>query len=121
MICSWCNGTGKECGCKEGYCLHCNKGEVANPPFGPIVNSYTEELDILSQEQMDTIIDNFKKTVHEQIAFIPVYMEQHGILSEQEIKSFQDYWDNPYRNENLGQVLNRVAWLIENKILQTYE
>jgi len=34
MKCNYCAGTTEECGCDLGYCAHCDKGEVADWPFG---------------------------------------------------------------------------------------
>lgn len=115
MICSWCNGTNEECGCGTGKCDHCDNGVVTDPPFGPSELRYCEELDILTKSDFEIIIDYDLRNIYQQIEFIPVYLNKPDSLTKHEIDIFKSYWDNPFRDENLGQVLNRVAWLVKNK------
>lgn len=118
MICPSCKGSNEECGCGTGKCDHCNNGVITDPPFGPLNTRYCEELEILSSEDFAIIINYDIRCIHEQIAFIPEYMGQKNILTQDEIKTFQKYWDDPYRDETLGNVLNRVAWLVNDRIKQ---
>lgn len=115
MKCNWCDGTYEDCGCGVGHCDHCKNGEVTNPPFGPL--SYVRDcpsLDILSSEDMENILNN-KLNIYEQFSSVPKYLGYPDSLSSDELSIFNKYWDNVYRDETLGDVLNRIAWLVKEK------
>ena len=114
MICHWCKGTYKECGCGLGHCAHCNNGETADPPFGPAPDSH--ELDILSKANFEEIIEFGERDIHEQIEFVSIHLEGKQLLTVDELDALKSYWDNDYRDETLGDVLNRAAWLVKQKL-----
>lgn len=116
MKCKWCNGTYKECGCGEGHCAHCNHGVITDPPFGPITQEYCKELDTLSREDFDNLGLFNPYDINECIDMVSPYLVGKQVLSEEELHQFKDYWDDFYRDENAGQVLNRVAWLVKQKL-----
>lgn len=116
MICKWCNGTNEECGCGYGYCAHCDNGEVTNPPFGPYPIP-----DILTQNERDKIWEIADNDCHKVIENVSIVIAGKQILSDDELKQALDYWDNPYRDETIGEVTNRVAWLVNQKRLSAGE
>ena len=73
------------------------------------------ELDIFTDKDFDKIIDYTKRDIYQQIEYVSYYLLKYQILDSEEINKFKEYWDSPYRNENLGQFLNRVAWLVKQK------
>lgn len=114
MICRWCKGTGKECGCGLGYCAHCQKGIVTDPPFGPEPDS--QDLNILKPQDFDVIIDYSIRDIPAQIDYVSIHMVGTQLLSDYELTSLKKYWDDDFRDETLGDVLNRAAWLVSQRI-----
>ncbi len=115
MKCNWCNGTGIR---SDDICEHCLNGELTDPPFGPTLSFRdipNSELDIFTNKDFDKIIDYTKRDIYQQIEYVSYYLLKYQILDSEEINKFKEYWDSPYRNENLGQFLNRVAWLVKQK------
>lgn len=110
MICSWCKGLNKECGCGLGYCAHCDNGKTADPPFGPAMDS--EELQILTSQDFDVIIDGQRRDVHAQIDYVSIHLTGKQLLTKQQLRQLKTYWDDLYREETLGDVLNRAAWMV---------
>lgn len=113
MKCKWCAGTAKECGCGYGYCAHCINGETTDPPFGPMESS-SKELEILTDYDFDKM-DIGRKSAIDSILEVSLYLKGRQVLSEQEIKVIKDYWEDSARDENLGEVMQRVAWLVNQK------
>ena len=116
MICRWCNGANIECGCGYGYCAHCNNGETANPPFG--ANGVPVVLTNADRSAIWEISDNDCHKVIENVSIILVGKQ---LLSPEELTKFVEYWDNPYRDETIGEVTDRVAWLVNQKRLSAGE
>ncbi len=116
MKCNWCNGTYEECGCGFGHCVHCLNGQVTEPPFGPLDYCRNcDDLNILSNDDFNTIIDETKRDIYQQFAYVPEHLGFPSTLTDNELALFNSYWDSPHRNETLGDVLNRVAWLVKEK------
>jgi len=113
LICKWCAGTGEECGCGYGYCAHCDNGETTNPPFGPI-DENSEELKILNDKDFDNL-NLGKRSALACLMDIPVYMTGQQVLSEKELDVINDYWCDFARDETIGVVMQRVAWLVNQK------
>ena len=115
MICKWCNGTGEECGCGLGYCAHCNNGVTTNPPYGPITLDYCEELNILTDKDFEEM-NLGRVSAISCIELVSIQLVGKQILSEEELQTFRDYWCDDARDETLGRFLNRVAWLVKQKM-----
>lgn len=113
MKCAWCKGTGKECGCGLGYCAHCKNGETSDPPFGPPQND--PSLNIITPKEFDVIIDYQIRDIPEQIEFISIFLTGEQLLTADEIQALKNYWDDDYRDETLGETLNRAAWLVAQR------
>jgi hypothetical protein len=117
MQCHWCKGTAEECGCGYGYCAHCAEGEVTDPPFGP--ERYLEFFDeILKPSDFEQCVD--WSVPHEQRmrAFsdaISKILRSDYRLNDDEVAMFEKYWEDQYRDETIGEVLQRVAMLIKAK------
>lgn len=113
MICKWCKGTCKECGCGEGYCAHCFGGETADPPYGP--QRYLNADDQVTNA-IDGLFDFHNPDWFRNACFGICYRLAPGIvLEEDEFKLFKDYWDNPWRDETVGDTIQRVAMFILDK------
>jgi len=114
MLCRYCAGTYEECGCGFGYCAHCNDGVITDPPFGPPLGS--EELNILTPKDFDVIINYKLRGIPEQIEYVSIHLTGKQLLNYVEIGALQNYWGSDYMDETLGDVLNRAAWLVKQKI-----
>lgn len=115
MICHWCNGTAAECGCGYGYCAHCNNGEITDPPFGPKPNSPELE-QMLSDEDLKELGKIAQDSIINRLSAVSIYLAGDQLLSERELSSIWEYWDDDFRDETLGDVCRRVAWLVKQKI-----
>jgi hypothetical protein len=115
MQCHWCKGTYEECGCGEGHCAHCDNGEVTNPPYGP--KRYLEGDDIIIYD-FDGLIDyNHPSWFNNACEKVSIKIAGKMVLNEKDIQIFSDYWnDQKYRDETIGDVLQRVAMFINDKI-----
>jgi len=113
MKCIWCNGTSEECGCGLGYCAHCKNGETSDPPFGP--HERSPELDILTADDFDKISFGNGLDAHEAIDAVSFHLVGRQVLSVEELQQLKDFWDDDYRDETIGNVLNRAAWLVKEK------
>ena len=117
MICPWCNGTYKECGCGVGHCDHCNHGVVTDPPYGPVRHLREEGDFILSREDFDSM--NWTYDMKDMAQQICVILKSSFTFSEEEIKPFVDYWADSYRDETIGDVLQRIALYVKDKSVAT--
>ena len=123
MKCRWCKGTYEECGCGEGYCDHCNNGETTDPPYGPLVlMDKTKFCRTIPDQFFVDICDFYKRTCHEQIEYVSHYVFNEQLLTDEEIANFKAYWDDPYRDECIGEVLVRIVYYIRTtKLNETIE
>lgn len=113
MICMWCKGTFEECGCGMGHCDHCDNGQVTNPPYGP--QRYLEFDDIILEDTdglIDFNLDNWVEVLCERVS---KKIANEMILSEAEVKMFVDYWDERFRDETVGDVIQRIAMCVTDK------
>lgn len=115
MICNWCNGTYTECGCGVGHCDHCNHGVVTDPPYGPLRSLRQEGDFILSREDFDKIDWDSPIDISKMAQEVAVILESSFVFSAEEIQPFVDYWNDNYRNETIGDVLQRIALFIKDK------
>lgn len=130
LTCYHCDATSKACchaslglpcvdspDCQLNSCSYCQNGKIIceDPPYGPALADYSDDLLLLSNEDFNHIIDYDIRNIHQQIEYVPVYLNFPHSLSEEELNNFKKYWDSPHRSENLGEVLNRVAWLVLSK------
>ena len=114
MICSWCKGSGKECGCGNGYCMHCDNGETKNPPIGdPITMMDTDFYYNLPRGFFESIVDFSVRDVHQTIEYVSIALYGEQRLTDDEIQKMKDYWDSPYREETIGEVIARIAKYIK--------
>lgn len=117
MQCKWCAGTYNECGCGYGHCAHCNGGTVTVPPFGPA--RYLQHEDwILTVEDFEHIINWEVDWKQRMRVFSDCISEKLGSayrLTDAEVKMIDDYWNDAFRDETIGDVLQRVAMLIKSK------
>lgn len=81
-------------------------------PYGP--PRYDDELFLLESCDFNILIDD-SKSIEEQFYSLQEYLGAVNILTSDEIQQIVNYWNQPHREENLGQVFNRLAWLIISK------
>ena len=116
MICSWCKGSGEECGCGHGHCMHCENGETTTPPIGdPITMMDTDFYYNLPRDFFKSIL-GFRggvRTPHQTIENVSLVMYGEQRLTDEEIQKMKDYWDSPYRDETIGEVIARIAKYIK--------
>lgn len=123
MLCRWCKGTGEECGCGEGHCVHCGgSGKVASPPFEAQLRN------VLSSEQVSRLAERWcsrdqsvpmdvaweKLTTDVARAAVNDSRDLHNgdayqVLKPSVVAAFSAYWEHPCRDETLGQVIQRIA------------
>lgn len=118
MICRWCSGNGKHCGSaiSKETCEHClGYGKTANRPGGPLrnvltvaqVNKFCDKWiespkrvkkETFPQFQIDWIQSIAKKTAN--IKFDKKYLNK-----------IINYWNNPRRDETIGEYIQRIGQL----------
>ncbi len=109
MICTWCNGTGKECGCGYGVCVHCNSGVVTTPPIGePIPMMETEFYYTVPKDFLKKVVDFNVRTPNQIIEYVSIALYGEQRLTEDELKMMYNYWDSEFREESIGEVVVRV-------------
>lgn len=113
MICKWCKGTYKECGCGLGHCAHCFNGEAADPPYGP--QRYLNEDDLVTNDTTGIFNMQEPDWFRSGCFNICYRLAPEIVFEEDEFKLFRDYWDNPWRDETVGDTIQRVAMFILDK------
>jgi hypothetical protein len=119
MECQWCKGTGGPCGCGSDYCEHCNNGIAADPPYGPLRYLRGSDDVVITREQT-ALIDWVNQDYRERMRYIADKVSEiFGTeikLSDEEVDMFNQYWDNMYRDETIGDVMQRIAMMIKDKM-----
>lgn len=103
MRCHWCAGTGEECGCGEGHCTHCYKGEVADPPFGNGSGAR------IADDTVGAICNKFfEMPIEERIQRI-AEVAANITLCDEDVAKFVTFFDHVYRNCTIGEFTIMVA------------
>lgn len=114
MECRWCGGTGKHQGDGPDECEHClGTGETATPPGTPLRNVLSDKtcLELAhhfvtrrgtnAPAEFDAWLAGFVQTVAVQASGQQL---EEGMLSQ-----LVAYWEDPRRDETLGEFIQRVA------------
>lgn len=95
--CNWCKGTGEECGCGEGYCVHCNKGAVPDWPFGLTEELIADHHDIFSFYNCQKHWENMAVNIQD------IAIAASGSrLTEEDAEILKVFHADFYRNINVG-------------------
>lgn len=106
MPCGWCNSTGGECGCNEGYCVHCGgTGHVAPPPFGD-GSTFTDQHFI---SYIAKAASDLRCIGDSGMIYGTAYKAAKIHLPANDVKLFMEYWAHPYRDCNLGEYISQIA------------
>lgn len=107
MDCRWCKASGGECGCGYGYCAHCGgSGQQTEPPFGhldrscvdsAVVHYWAEVYHDTSNLELKSFVDSVAIAVC------------GNPLADEDTQTLVDYWNEPYRDENLGDWITRIG------------
>jgi len=110
MQCSFCKGTGEECGCGLGYCDHCNgSGKVCDYPFDG--KKIDPDKMIKNKKLINELADVFDyENMEELKSFVRmVALKSSGkVLDEFDVNLLALYWESSTRVENLGQWIQRT-------------
>lgn len=106
MLCRWCNGSREECGCGYGYCAHCRDGRQTSPPFGD--GSKTPLSDKRVSELATQITNERAFGTYAMISIISQSAASID-LPDDEVNIYLAYWDDFYRDANLGEFIRQVS------------
>lgn len=118
MKCKWCGGNGKHSGSiiSEEICEHCQgHGKTANRPGGSLRN-------ILTMDQVDKFCDRWidsservnEETFYQfQIDWIQSIAKEVANVKfdKKYLNKIINYWNNPRRDETIGEYIQRIAQL----------
>jgi hypothetical protein len=122
--CRWCGGTGGECGCGGGVCAHCGgSGRTVPTPFGTRPESIlpykvvSEIANGWAVGKTDDWLESQRKFVRvvESCVLVRLNSDARSVLDDDEVEVFVEFWENPYRDNTLGEFINLIANFVERK------
>jgi len=134
--CRWCGGSGGECGCGRGFCDHCGgSGVTVDAPLGATTETTFPEEVVrrLAEEWCDrpriptpdgesvwgaTWIREQSRFIRQWEAEVLMFLSGGcwtPLLTEDEVRQFAMFWSEPYRDHTLGDYINCVANVVEQR------